>query len=149
MISYPRKVVAHRGGGCCAPENTLAAMRKGLELGFRAVEFDVMLTHDDVPILMHDEFLGRTVAGSGPVSEKSASFMLECEAGSYMSNSQSHLKYGYATDAFEGEKVPTFESVFLYCQSNNIWMNIEIKPCPGFEEKVRKALIGVNWYRVN
>ena len=51
---YPR-IVAHRGGGRLAPENTLAAIRLGAALGFRGVEFDVMLAGDGTPVLMHDE----------------------------------------------------------------------------------------------
>ena len=42
---YPR-VLAHRGGGALAPENTLGAIRLGASLGFRGVEFDVMLAAD-------------------------------------------------------------------------------------------------------
>ena len=53
MWPFP-KIIAHRGGGTLAPENTLAAMRCGLSHGFRAVEFDVMLSGDGVPVLMHD-----------------------------------------------------------------------------------------------
>ena len=56
---YPR-VLAHRGGGTLAPENTIAAIKVGLEHGFRAVEFDAMLAADDVPVLMHDPTLERT-----------------------------------------------------------------------------------------
>ena len=67
MWPYP-KVLAHRGGGGLAPENTLAGIRCGLEHGFHAVEFDVMLSSDGVPILMHDHRLGRTVAGRGDIS---------------------------------------------------------------------------------
>jgi glycerophosphoryl diester phosphodiesterase len=43
MWPYP-KVIAHRGGGILAPENTIAAMQCGLDHGFHAVEFDVMLS---------------------------------------------------------------------------------------------------------
>ena len=43
---YPR-IFAHRGGGALAPENTLAAIRLGQELGFAAQEFDVKLSSDD------------------------------------------------------------------------------------------------------
>jgi len=53
---YPR-VLAHRGGGKMAPENTLAAMQCGVDYGYRAVEFDVMLSKDGVPVLMHDRSL--------------------------------------------------------------------------------------------
>ena len=66
MWPYP-KIVAHRGGGKLAPENTLAAVRCGLSHGFHAVEFDVMLSKDGIPMLMHDPHFGRTVAGAEKV----------------------------------------------------------------------------------
>ena len=50
MWTYPR-VLAHRGGGVLAPENTMTALRKGYEMGFRGVEFDVMATRDEGLIL--------------------------------------------------------------------------------------------------
>ena len=42
MWTYPARIVAHRGGGSLAPENTIAALRCGLSHGFHAAEFDVM-----------------------------------------------------------------------------------------------------------
>src|SRR5690606_22136603 len=60
--AYPR-LVAHRGGGTLAPENTLAGMRLAHGYGYRAVEFDVMLSVDEVPVLMHDPAFGRTLPG--------------------------------------------------------------------------------------
>ena len=68
MWPYP-KIVAHRGAGKLAPENTLAAMQCGRNMAFRAVEFDVMLSKDGVPVLMHDPEFGRTVAGKGAVAD--------------------------------------------------------------------------------
>src|SRR6266568_3977912 len=64
---YPR-VVGHRGGGALAPENTLAGIRKAAAMGFGGVEFDVMLSADKVPLLIHDETLERTTDGRGAVS---------------------------------------------------------------------------------
>ena len=64
MWPYPR-ILAHRGGGTLAPENTYAGLRCGMAAGFRAIEFDVMLARDGVPVVMHDPGLGRTVRGSG------------------------------------------------------------------------------------
>ncbi|HRE13822.1 MAG TPA: glycerophosphodiester phosphodiesterase family protein, partial [Usitatibacteraceae bacterium] len=61
---YPR-LFAHRGGGSHAPENTLAAVRLGLSLGYRACEFDVKLSADGEPWLMHDSTLERTSDGRG------------------------------------------------------------------------------------
>ena len=71
MWPYPR-TLAHRGGGTLAPENTLAALRCGLAYGYRAVEFDVMLASDGVPVVVHDPELGRTVAGSGHINDYTA-----------------------------------------------------------------------------
>ena len=121
MWPYP-KIVAHRGAGILAPENTLAAMRVGLEHGFHAVEFDVMLSKDEIPVLMHDHQFGRTVSGVGMVSECDARQLSAMDAGSWFS------------DAYSGEPVPLFTQVIDFCQQNGIWMNVEIKPAPGFEE---------------
>ncbi len=120
MWPYP-KIVAHRGGGKLAPENTLAAMRCGLAHGFHAVEFDVMLSSDGVPVLMHDPDFGRTIAGSGKVSAHTAQELRALDAGSWFG------------PEFAGEPVATLEQVFHFCMSNRIWMNVEIKPTPGFE----------------
>lgn len=120
MWFYP-KVIAHRGGGVLAPENTLAAMRCGLAHGFHAVEFDVMLSQDGVPVLMHDPQFGRTVRGAGNVSETTAAALAGMDAGSWFG------------PQFAGEPVPTFEQAAHFCKENQIWMNVEIKPAPGFE----------------
>jgi glycerophosphoryl diester phosphodiesterase len=63
MSSPPPKtpeLVAHRGNAAEYPENTLPALRSALELGARYVEFDVQLTADRQPILLHDSNLKRT-----------------------------------------------------------------------------------------
>jgi glycerophosphoryl diester phosphodiesterase len=120
MWFYP-KILAHRGGGALAPENTLAALRCGLAHGFRAVEFDVMLSVDSIPVLMHDPAFGRTVRGRGKVSETAAAALAAMDAGSWFGA------------AFAGEPVPTYEQAVNFCKENGIWMNVEIKPAPGFD----------------
>jgi glycerophosphoryl diester phosphodiesterase len=123
---YP-KILAHRGGGTLAPENTLAGIRCGLEHDFHAIEFDVMLTADGVPILMHDDELGRTVAGSGSISAIPSAQLLTKDAGSWLA------------PQFADARVPTFADVIAFCKAHRIWMNVEIKPVPGFERKTGKA----------
>ena len=59
------RVFTHRCGGALAPENTLAGLRIAAALGIRAVEFDVMLSADGTPWLIHDETLERTTDGIG------------------------------------------------------------------------------------
>lgn len=116
---YP-VVLAHRGAGILAPENTLAAMQVGYAQGYRAVEFDAMLSADQVPILMHDPMLGRTVAGTGCVADLPAAALQALDAGRWKG------------PQFAGEPVPLLESVMRYCHQQGIWMNVEIKPVPGY-----------------
>ncbi len=120
MWPYPR-IVAHRGGGTLAPENTLAGVRCGLAHGFHAVEFDVMLARDGIGVVMHDPKLGRTVAGSGFVYEHDAAALAAMDAGSWFG------------PAFAGEHVPLFTEFVDLCKSSGVWMNVEIKPAPGFD----------------
>jgi glycerophosphoryl diester phosphodiesterase len=120
MWPYP-KVLAHRGGGTLAPENTLAGLRRGMEAGFRAIEYDVMLARDGVPVVVHDPFLGRTLPGSGNVFDYDALELAAMDAG------------GWFARAYEGEPVPLFAEFAQFCKVHGVWMNIEIKPAPGFE----------------
>ena len=53
-------LIAHRGNAAEYPENTLPALRSALELGAQFVEFDVQLTADRQPVLLHDSNLKRT-----------------------------------------------------------------------------------------
>ncbi len=58
-LTHPA-LVAHRGYARRYPENTVVSIRAALEAGARAVEFDVQLTADRVPVLLHDTSLKRT-----------------------------------------------------------------------------------------
>ncbi len=123
---YPR-VIAHRGGGSLAPENTLAGLRKAKELGFAGVEFDIMLAGDATPILMHDQTLERTTSGSGAIAETAYRNMQELDAGSWFSRE------------YAGEPVPNFERAGRLCVELGLWADIEIKPAKGFEAETGRA----------
>ncbi|HEY6042485.1 MAG TPA: glycerophosphodiester phosphodiesterase family protein, partial [Anaerolineae bacterium] len=62
-------ILGHRGASAVAPENTLVAFRRALELGADGFEFDVTLTRDHVPIIIHDDTLDRTTNGKGNVKD--------------------------------------------------------------------------------
>jgi len=128
MWTYP-KVIAHRGGGSLAPENTLAAFQCGLNHGFHAVEFDVMLTKDNVPVVIHDEKLGRTVVGKEWVCNTTAEDLFKRDAGSWFA------------PEFASSRVPDYWQVLEFCAQHGIWMNVEIKPAKGFE-KITGKIIG-------
>lgn len=127
MWPYP-KIVAHRGAGILAPENTLAAMRYARKHGFRGVEFDVMLSADGVPVLMHDAQFGRTVAGNGSVAQHTAAQLQKMDAGAWFG------------PHFAGEPVPAFDQIADFCRASDIWMNVEIKPTPGCEAATGAAV---------
>jgi glycerophosphoryl diester phosphodiesterase len=117
---YPR-IVAHRGGGSLAPENTLGALRFGASLGFKGVEFDVMLASDDVPVLIHDETTERTTGVKGRVSLTPYSRLEKLDAGG-------------------GEKIPSFEEAGRLCRRLELWANVEIKPAGGHERATGEAV---------
>jgi glycerophosphoryl diester phosphodiesterase len=119
---YP-KLVAHRGGGTLAPENTLAAFRLGQELGYAAHEFDVKLAKDGVAILLHDDTLERTTNGKGRAADFTWPELARLDAGAWHS------------EAFRGERIATFEEVARLLIPGGTLAHIEIKPTPGFERE--------------
>jgi len=124
---YPT-LVAHRGGGSLAPENTLAALRLGQSLGFRAAEFDVKLTRDGVAILLHDATLDRTTSGSGPAGARTWEELATLDAG------------GWLSDAFRGEPIARFDEVARLLRERGTLANIEIKPVPGTDRETGREL---------
>ena len=121
-IEWPLpRVFAHRCGGALAPENTLSGLRIAAALGLRAVEFDVMLSADGTPWLIHDETLERTTNGTGRVCDKPDAVLQALDAGAYQHRS------------FAGEPLPTFSAVAALCRELGLLANVEIKPASGFE----------------
>ena len=128
---YPR-VIAHRGGGSLAPENTLAAIRKGKALGFGGVEFDVMLAAGAIPVLIHDETLERTTSGRGAVAQTPLVELEALDAGSWFSA------------AFSGEPVPSYADAVRLCLDLGIWANVEIKPAAGAERETGRIVAAMS-----
>src|SRR5258706_2440256 len=116
---YPR-IVAHRGGGALAPENTLGAMRLGASMGFKGVEFDVMLEKDGLPVIIHDETLERTTNGRGRVPDMSYRDLARFDAG-------------------KGNRIPKYEEAARLCLELGLWANVEIKPAKGYERPTGEA----------
>lgn len=118
---WPR-VLAHRGGGSLAPENTLAAIRTGRHLGFTGIEFDAMLSSDGEPVLIHDETVDRTTDGRGRVAELTAGELQAFDAGAWFGR------------PFAGERIPRLEQAMALCAQLGVWMNAEIKPSAGADD---------------
>ena len=124
---YPR-FFAHRGGGALAPENTLAGLRLAARLGFCGVEFDVMLSKDGTPVLIHDETLERTTDGVGRVAQSSLLELRRLDAG------------GRFHRAYANEPIPTLEEALACCHDLGLCANIEIKPAAGFAAETGAAV---------
>ncbi len=93
------ELIAHRGWASRYPENTLESLEGALGAGARFVEFDVQLSADDVPVLMHDATLDRTCGTGGCVHDLPWSTLANIGAG------EPH-RFG---DAFDSARVPSLE----------------------------------------
>lgn len=58
----------HRGARFEAPENTLPGFHYAVELGLRAIEFDIHMTSDEHLVVIHDANVDRTTNGTGAVA---------------------------------------------------------------------------------
>ena len=107
-------VLAHRGASAVAPQNTLAAFKKAMELGADGVELDVQLSADGVPVVIHDMTVDTLTDGTGRVSEMSLAQLKELDAGASFD------------PAFTGERIPTLDEV-LEAVGDTLLLNIELK----------------------
>jgi glycerophosphoryl diester phosphodiesterase len=107
-------VIAHRGASTAAPANTMAAFDKAVELGTDGIEFDVHLSADGVPVVIHDFAVDATTDCSGRVAEMTLAQLKQLDAGSYFD------------PAHAGERIPTLEEV-LQAFGNRLLLNVELK----------------------
>jgi glycerophosphoryl diester phosphodiesterase len=124
------KIIGHRGGVAGYPENTLTIFEKAVELGADGVEFDVQLTKDGKLVVIHDEWIDRTMTGSGLLKDYTLSQLRQMSAGELFSPN------------FKDEKIPTLAEVLEVVKDLEV-INIELKnflPYPSLEEKVLKLV---------
>lgn len=112
-------IIGHRGAATHALENTLAGLRRARSDGATWVEFDVKLTADHIPILMHDETLERTTSGRGRVADMPSSELKTLSAAKA------------SGPEYDGELIPTFQDALDLLVELGLGANVEIKPCPG------------------
>ena len=100
-------VVGHRGASGYEPENTIRSLEAAFKMRANAVEVDVRVTKDGVPVLMHDETVDRTTNGSGKLRDLTFEEVKSLDAGL-------------------GEHVPSLEEALKYVKGK-IYLLLEVK----------------------
>lgn len=101
-------IFAHRGLPVKFAENSLQGFKYAVEHGAEGVEFDVHLTKDKVPVVMHDETLDRTTNGTGYIKDYTLNEIRKF-----------HLE--------NGEPVPLLSELFEILQDKDLYINLEFK----------------------
>lgn len=99
-------IIAHRGASAHAPENSLAAFELAHQQGADAIELDVKLSMDGIPVVIHDPTVDRTTKGSGTVAELELASLQKLDAG-------------------DGQHIPTLAEVFA-AVGRDLYINIEL-----------------------
>ena len=111
---HPWIRIAHRGASGTAPENTLAAFKKAIQIGVDAVELDLHGTADGEVVVIHDSALDRTTTHCGEVNQATLATIKSADAG------------GWFAPEFVGEQVPTLGEA-LDCITEKTIAVLEIK----------------------
>lgn len=108
------QIYAHRGAKAVAPENTLPAFAKAIELGAAGIELDTQATADGHLVVLHDFRLERTTTGNGLLREHTLAQLQGVDAG---------IRFD---ESFAGTPIPTLEQVFELV-GDRCRVNVEIK----------------------
>ncbi|WP_165491802.1 glycerophosphodiester phosphodiesterase [Egibacter rhizosphaerae] len=113
------EIIAHRGARATHPENTLAAFAEAARLRSDGIEFDVQLSADGVPVVIHDADVHRTTGVSGKVGGLTAHELTALDAGAWVA------------PRFAGERIPTLDAVLEWGAEQRLTLHIELKGGPG------------------
>ncbi len=108
-------VIGHRGASAHAPENTLAAFRRAVELGASAIETDLRVTREGKFVLLHDSRVNRTTNGRGSIDQISFDAVRKLDAGSWFDKE------------FSGERIPTLGEALALAAKLDVWLYLELK----------------------
>jgi len=108
-------MIAHRGASAHAPENTMAAFRRAVEMGVSFIETDLQLSRDARLVAIHDPSVERTTNAQGLVKEYTLRELRELDAGSWFD------------PKFAGEKIPTLEEIIHFARETDVVFFLEVK----------------------
>lgn len=115
-------IIGHRGASAVAPENTLGAFGEAIAVGADGIEFDVRLTRDGVPVIIHDSTLRRTGGLSHRVADLTWSEIQKVDVGSWFGRAKN-----VPLETFADETVPSLDELFTLFESNNSTLYLEMK----------------------
>lgn len=121
MTSSPL-ILGHRGASAVAPENTLAAFSRAIRDGADGIEFDVRLSRDAVPVVIHDATLKRTGLIDRLIRELNSSELQRIDVGSWFDG-----RVQSPDVSFAGERLPLLAQVFELFSANTGLLYIEMK----------------------
>lgn len=126
-------VISHRGANKYAPQNTIPAFSKSLEIGVDGFETDVHCTADGFVVVCHNYTVDETSDGTGNIADMNLERLRELDFGSYYS------------EKFKGTLIPTLDEFLSLCEGADIEvMNIEIKsPRNGEKDIADKTIAAV------
>lgn len=129
-----RLVIGHRGAPTLAPENTLESFRIAAERGADALELDVRLSADGVPVVIHDARLDRTTDRRGPVAALTLEELQAADAGATFSPD------GGCTHPWRGRgvRIPTLAEVLRVLPEMPLL--VELKT-PAVQDAVRRVIL--------
>ena len=104
---------AHRGASDYAPENTMSAFRKAIELKANGIELDLQKTKDGKIVIFHDDFIDKKSNGIGTISDYTYNELLKFDFGSWFS------------EEFENEKIVLFQDFMKEVSSKDLILAIE------------------------
>jgi len=102
-----KPVIGHRGNRAYAPENTIESFKQAVALGADAIEFDVRLSADGIPVVHHDPTVARTTDGTGEIARMNYVELKDLDAGANFTR-DGGKSYPYRG---AGHHIPTFEHV--------------------------------------
>ena len=110
------KIIAHRGANLFAPQNTLPAFKKAIELGADGLETDVHLTKDGQAVICHNYSIDATSNGFGKITDRTLRELKSHDFGRYFSKH------------FKGTTLPSLDEFLVLCKNEAVKvMNIELK----------------------
>lgn len=123
------KVYAHRGASAIAPENTMTAYKKAIEMGCHGIECDIQMSKDGKLVICHDETLDRTTNGKGFIKDYTIDELKELDAGQWFSSE------------FSGSKMPLLDELLELVKTKGVLLNIEMKNGVIIYPNIENALI--------